>query len=1535
MSKSIDEQIVSVKLENTQFQRGVQNVLDGLARLKGALSFKGADKGFSDLNAASKNVKLDHISTSLDTIKNKFQTLSVAGIAALGALATKAVHWGMSMASNMFDPIRDGFAEYELKMGSIQTILANTARHGTDLQDVSGALDDLNKYADKTIYNFAEMTRNIGLFTNSGMTLEAATTSIQGFSNAAAASGTSAQGAAGAAYQLSQAMSAGTIRLMDWRSLTNVGMGGKNMQEGIINIADAMGTFSNGSATAKSAAKDFNGSLEEMWLTADVMSKYLEIMSNDNRDLAYEQARSIGLSKEQANTLADQAVTAFEAATKVRTLTQLMDTLAEANASGWTETAEIIIGDFDEATELFTAISDTLGGFISRGAENRNRILGDWKEMGGRDDIIQGFVNIYQAFENFIQPIAKAWNETFGVVAEGAEIFERPISRISYVLKALTQGFETFTEKLKMGELGMAAITAVFKAVFGTMKAVGSVISTVFGAVIAVVAGVVKYFLNLGMILVPLVKAVGNLAEGVSMLISRFFQWSGVTGIIKSVFDALIQARDNVLAPLINTLAIVVNAFGNLAKFGNKEAFLGEMKKALDSLDGPLEGIRQNIENFLGSVSKGAGVVSGFFKKMSSPALQQASVWIAAIAEGISILKDRLSGFKIDFSFPGFKKAADDVEVVTQSTSNLQKVGEALDLVFTALFKAIGPIFEDLAEIVTVSIDKIKDYLKDLDFQDAVALLNTGVFITMYLMIRSFFKKLKGLVGSAGDMFSSFQEMADKVAGAFDTIRGAVKTWQQDVKANIILKIAIAMGILAAALWVIAKIDADALKKSLVALGVMFAQMIVTVGLISKIPAVEGPKIIAIAATLVLLGLALVIIAQAVEDLAKLEWEELTKGLIGVSVLLAGLMLFTKMAQLDKGGIKTGVGLILLAISLRLLAGAVEKFGTMDVDTLKQGLLAITALLVMLGAVSRLMSGSNLLVGAAAMLVLAASLMALYGIIILYASLNVETLALGLIKMAAALAVIALAMTAMPKDMAKSSASLLLVAGAMAVLAGVLMILSTMGWESIAKGLVAMGGALIVIAVAMKLMTGALSGAFALMVVTAALYLLVPLLITLGSLPWEVVLLGLGALAGVFLVLGLAGLILAPVVPVIILLAAAIALLGVAMLAAGIGMFAFTAGFALLITAITAAVALGTAAFISFMNLIPLFAQQIGLGLIAFAKVISDAGPVIIGALTVVLISILRAIRNIIPEAVLLIQDLVVGMIAMLMGLTPRLAEAGLKMLTRLLEIIRDNIDPIIDTAADIVEKFIRGLERNTPRLVDAGVDLIVEFIESLAESLSNNEERLNKAGQDLAGSIVGGMVNGIWGGVKQIGDAARGVAKSALDGAMKFLGINSPSKEFFKIGMWSDEGMALGFKKNSDVVSKASENVGMSAINAMKKTISRLPDLADIPMDMEPRITPVLDLSDVESGVRKLDPMLAGRKISVDTSYDGALVASNAYAKSRDVREEIELERQSEPREIKFEQNNHSPKALSEAEIYRQTNNLLSRAKRELEGVE
>ena len=406
MSTSIEDKVVSLKFDNAQFAKGVQSSQKSLEQLNKALEMRGATKGLDDVEGRANRFNLGALAEAPKTVANGFSVMAGAAAVALGNIASQAIATGATLLNSFtMQPIMDGFGEYETKMGSIQTILANTAAKGTTLSQVTSALDTLNTYADKTIYNFAEMTHNIGLFTNAGLGVEESASMIKGFSNAAAASGTTSSAAANAAYQLSQALSAGEIKLMDWRSLTNAGMGNKNMQEGLIQIAEAMGTLGTAGVSASKVQEDFNESLSKGWLTADVMSKYLQIMAGD---IDAATMAEMGLTDAQIEQFQVQQKNAEEAATKIRTFTQLVGTIQETVGSGWAKTFEILLGNFDEASELFTNINNVISPMVDAMSDARNNLLQGWVDLGGRKDIIDGLSSAFNTFSSIISTIGNS-----------------------------------------------------------------------------------------------------------------------------------------------------------------------------------------------------------------------------------------------------------------------------------------------------------------------------------------------------------------------------------------------------------------------------------------------------------------------------------------------------------------------------------------------------------------------------------------------------------------------------------------------------------------------------------------------------------------------------------------------------------------------------------------------------------------------------------------------------------------------------------------------------------------------------------------------------------------------------------------------------------------------------------------------------------------------------------------------------------------------------------------------------------------------
>lgn len=371
MSKTIDSRVVELQFDNKQFESATATSMSTLDKLKQKLNFTGAAKGFESVSAAAKKVDMAGLGSAVDSVKVKFSALQVMGVTALSNITNSAINAGKNIVSALtLDPIMTGFQEYETQINAIQTILANTQSKGTTLTDVTAALDELNTYADQTIYNFTEMTRNIGTFTAAGVGLEESVNAIKGIANLAAISGSNATQASTAMYQLSQALAAGRVSLMDWNSVVNAGMGGELFQNALKRTAENMGH--NVDALIKKYGSFRESLTKGQWLTSEVLTETLAQLSG-----AYTEADLIaqGYSKSQAKSIVELANTAVSAATDVKTFTQLWDTLKESAQSGWTNTWELIIGDFEEAKVNLTGLSEVFGDFIQGSADARNAVV--------------------------------------------------------------------------------------------------------------------------------------------------------------------------------------------------------------------------------------------------------------------------------------------------------------------------------------------------------------------------------------------------------------------------------------------------------------------------------------------------------------------------------------------------------------------------------------------------------------------------------------------------------------------------------------------------------------------------------------------------------------------------------------------------------------------------------------------------------------------------------------------------------------------------------------------------------------------------------------------------------------------------------------------------------------------------------------------------------------------------------------------------------------------------------------------------------
>jgi tape measure domain-containing protein len=1387
-----------------------------------------AQAGIADLQKSANGFTMQGLEGSVTGVSKSFIAMSTIAITALSNIVNKAVDAGLNIAKSLtVQPITTGLKEYETNLNSIQTILANTKASGATLKDVNAALDELNTYSDKTIYNFSEMARNIGTFTAAGVGLDESVASIKGIANLAALSGSNSQQAATAMYQLSQEIAAGRVSLMGWNSVVNAGMGGSTFQRALAQTAVAMGEIPASAVKLEGAMKNvkiegqsFRDSImakpgEVSWLTKEVLTGTLAQFTGD---MSKAQIMAQGFTESQAESIQATARTAMSAAQDVKTLSGVFDVAKETAASGWARTWQLIFGDFKEAKTLFTNFSTAFSGMIASAAEKRNALLEGWDELGGRDAIIDAFKNAFKALLGVLAPVKAAFRDIFPATT-AKELFNMTTAFRDF-MKALIPGKET-AEDIRRTFAGVFAIFSIIGQVIG---AVASQFGRLFGAI-------------------------GKGSGG-------FLNFTGGIGDVLVAFDAML---------------------------------------------------------------KKSGVIKGFFTGIGD-----------ILAVPLRLIQNFAAALGAMFSgFDGGKAGgvSESISNVTDKLDPLASLGERIKTIFAGVGQFLSSLAEGIVEALSDIGGAIAENFTGDVFGRVLETINTGLFAAMVLLLKKFVTD--GLnFGFKGEIGGGFM---DQLSETLQSVTSALTTMQASLKANILLKIAAAIGIMAASLLLLSMIKPESLAKALGAMVVGFGAMALVMNTLAGALSIIGAaKLPLIAASFVLLAGSILVLSVALKIMSSIEFGDMLRGLTGMALMMVILTKSVTALSANSGPmLRASVALIAIGVALNILAVALKLFASMSWGEMTQGLLGVAGALVVLAAGMRIMP-KGIVLQAAGITILAVALNILALAVRQFGSMDLEQMAKGLYGIGGTLVVIAMAMRLMPVSLPVTAAGLLLVSGALVIMASALKIMATMSWEDVAKGLVTVAGMLVILAAGLNAMTFALLGAAALVVAVAALWLLAPVLVTLGAMSWESIAKGLVAIAGTFIVLGLAGLALAPVVPVILAL-------GVSLLALGAGMFLAGAGAIMMASAVrifVGAITTGGKAVASFVKdiikQIPAAMKAFAKGIVGMVTVIAKAGPQMVRAFSAILSSFLKAIIKNVPLMGKAFLTMLNTALRVIVTATPRIVSAGLNLIVRFLQAISKNIGKMTNLAADIIVKFLNGISRNIGRIIQSGVNLIIKFINGVSSAIDRNSGRMGEAGARLAMAIVRGMANGIWSGASSIANAALGVAKSALNTAKNFLGISSPSKEFAKVGMYSSIGMAEGISKYGKVVDKSAENVGNSALKTMQATLSDLHFASPGGLDLQPTITPVLDLSSVRREAVKMGGLLATDKLRPGVSLDSARGISRDTEKATDISTQVD----GTPvvKEIKFEQNNYSPKAISPTETYRNTKNQLNLAKEALE---
>lgn len=584
MSRVIDDGIVRLKFDSDRFNNAIRTSLQSISNLKNALK-----SGFDNIG---RHFSLASINNSIQQVSEKFSAFGVMGMTVLQNLTNSAVEAGKKIVSALtIDPLKMGYQEYETQINAIQTILSNTREKGTTMDDVTKALDELNHYADMTIYNFTEMTRNIGTFTAAGIDLDTSVSAIKGIANLAAVSGSNSEQASRAMYQLSQALSSGSLKLQDWNSVVNAGMGGQVFQDALKETARVHGIAIDDMIKQEGS---FRETLKSGWISKEILT---ETLAKFTGDLTEAELKSIGYTDEQIKKIIALGQDANDAATKVKTFTQLMSTLNEAMQSGWTKSWELLIGNFEQAREFLTEISDVLSDLINESSDSRNTMLETWQKLGGRDGLLAGVKNMMYSIIN-ISKTVKARMEQLIPPMTAEKLFS-----LTERFKKFTDTLLASTDKIRKAAEGVKSLSDVktkgldklneFSKNSDTFKKIGDTFTSITDKV-----SILGEFQKLTSVIFDILK---KGAANASAFVKRMTELGAI--------ESLIVGVRNAIAASIKAVRMLAEAFGEVFSTGMNPDFIFEL----------IEKFRKLTESFVTS-DKASGRLKNIFVQIFTTA---------------------------------------------------------------------------------------------------------------------------------------------------------------------------------------------------------------------------------------------------------------------------------------------------------------------------------------------------------------------------------------------------------------------------------------------------------------------------------------------------------------------------------------------------------------------------------------------------------------------------------------------------------------------------------------------------------------------------------------------------------------------------------------------------------------------------------------------------------------------------------------------------------------------------------------------------
>lgn len=1456
---TIDERVVSLKMNNKQFLSAIKESASSMDRLKESLKMEGAANGLKRMGEIAKNTTLGDLARSAVDAASNMSVMQGIGITALGGIGAAALSAGKSMLQSFIQPAIDGFKEYETQINAVQTILANTSQNGTTLDQVNAALDELNSYADKTIYNFTEMTNSIGTFTVAGIGLEDATNAVKGFSNMAALSGANATQAAGATYQLAQAMSAGKVQLQDWMSLEHAGIGGKQFQDALIETSRIMET---GADAAIAKYGSFRQSLQSGWLTSEVMLQTLKVMTND---LSEAQIMEMGYSEEQAAKLKQLAQSASDSATQIRTFTQMVGTWQEALGSGWAETWRILIGDFNQAQQLFTAVGNWVGGVINSMSQARNDFLKGFVALGGREEILRSLLNIFWAVVKVLGQVGTAFRRVF-MNASPEGLYKIVKAFADFTEKLLITN--NFAEKLEWTFTGLFSIFHIFATILGEVAQVvftvaSHIIQALFPAFTGINSGVFQITKVLGKaiywfdqwftkldiggkilkLLLPPIDLVGKAIKWVSDKIHDFIMWIDFTGKVKGAGEGLKN---------------LASKFG-LVKDALKNSVIGrEFSAAMDSIHSGVDKAKSKINEFAGSVGdklkaklvSGKAALSDYFQGFNLGDMSSAEAIVASlgtkfdelgqklkISEKVQWLKEKLVELKdalvdtwntiqnssvwdhlgksfsdiggkvkeVAVSFRDWVNGHGEVKAKAKEAAGaVSEVGSAAAQAAKETGQAakenfLKKWFEDIKQVAqAVHLPELFDTIKQkfVEFKDFVV-------NTFAPKVKEGAKNAFGSIGTAMSQANSnlkSYDMGKIIVGAIGGgVLVAFTRWINSFKENFdkIGNVADKLGNVFDKLGgVLEAFEQKVKAKALLTIAIALGVLAGALILMSLVPA---PKLLV---TLAVLKFLFKMMDDMLESMTKMV------AFKNDSVRIVAML------------IAMGAAMILMATAVRILAGMDLKGAVVGLAAMKILMMTMQEFMTKMAATKGVEKGAGIL------LALAASCVILSLAVYTLGSMDTGKAIQGVVTLAAVVAILSGFMMVVSKDpfMGKGAAILLSLAVSCNILVAAIWMLGTMDTGKLLQGVIALGVIIAELSVAMAIAGRANArGAAAIIAMSAAVIVLTGAVAILGNMDIMTLAKGLIALAAGLAILAISmaaadafkeGAIALGIASIAFLALASTmkTLSGITWTQLAIGLIALAGGMLILVAAAAGAqyFAVGMIILTAALLALGLALLPISIGMAAFAAVLGICATTGAAAF-LVLTEGLKQLAAILPQVAIDVATAIANFIITLGAKAPELAVAMAALLGAIIYAINANIPGIVATLFILIQAMLTELANHAYEFGEKGATILANFLNGIADNIGKVV--------DAATNVILNFLDGIARNGPKIIDKGMWTVLKLLEGVRD--AINKYAPRFNKVGReiaWAIvDGMTNGLASKAWSFGESMLNVAKKGYNKVK----------------------------------------------------------------------------------------------------------------------